>query len=296
MTRTGQDAIDYGRGRVGNGPPPPAGMEASGYCLKFVRECYAVPSYYASAVDAWNASATQHPGDRNPPPGVPLFWRTPSQYDHVALGGANPGEVLTTYNDDVRRYTAESWDTVIDMMDRDFDGTYLGWTEDVNTVTVWAPPVPEPPPPPIEVPEDDTMELVRIIEDGRIMALGTYQWTQVPTIDDYNAQAQVWGAYTEVGIGDAQRLNDQVNRNITDLAHSLTANGVGAGTSAATFGTRQLATLALLVAVAVLVGLVVFLRGDTTATAAYAGGGTLLGGLLVLVLAHVVRADRGPTR
>jgi len=130
------------------------------------------------------------------------------------------------------------------------------------------------------------MQLVRIVDDGRIMALGTYQWAQVPTMDDYHALAQVWGAYVDVNIGNAQRLNDQVNRNIMDLAHSMKAQGVGTATQDA--GAYRVAVLALILALAVLVGLVVALRNDE-GSGVWAGSGILLGGLLVWALAEVTR-------
>lgn len=130
MTRTGQAAIDYARGRVGTTMP-----EGSGYCLKFVRDCFAVPSYYASAIDAWNGARWPHPGDRNPPPAVPLFFRTPSQYDHVVFG-CSAHEIVTTFNDQIRSYVGPD---AIDQVCRDFDGTYLGWSEDLNTVRVHEP-------------------------------------------------------------------------------------------------------------------------------------------------------------
>lgn len=137
MTRTGQAAIDYARGRVG-----PNAMPASGYCLQFVRECFAVGSYYGSAIAAWNNAERKHPGDRNPPPAVPLYFATPSQYDHVVFKG-DTGEIITTFNADVRRYTASSTSAVIDAICRDFSGTYQGWAEDINRVTVWTPTPPE---------------------------------------------------------------------------------------------------------------------------------------------------------
>jgi len=139
MTRTGADAVHYARGRVG-----PNAMPASGYCLQFVRECFAVGSYYGSAIDAWNGAQRKHPGDRNPPMAVPLYFKTPSKYDHVVFGGdPGGGEIITTFNADVRRYTGPD---AIAQIERDFDGTYLGWAEDINRVTVWSPPAP---------PEDD---------------------------------------------------------------------------------------------------------------------------------------------
>lgn len=166
MTRTGQAAIDYARSRVG-----PNAMPASGYCLQFVRQCFDVPSYYASAIDAWNGSPTKHPGDRNPPPAVPLFFTSPSVYDHVVFGGAS-GEIITTFNADVRRYTASSTSAAIDMIVRDFGpGQYLGWTEDINRVRVLDV-VPPPGPDPITEDDDDMPIIVFNGNKGNALLAG----------------------------------------------------------------------------------------------------------------------------
>ena len=216
MTRTGQDAIDYARSRIGYGPPPPSGMEASGYCLAFVRECFAVGSYYASAIDAWNGAAVRHEGDRNPPPAVPVFFRSPSVYDHVAFN-VSGSEVISTFNDDVFAFNGLAG------IEASFDASYLGWTEDLNGVTVYTPagPGPGPTPPPVPEEGDDRMEIIRIVDDGRIMVVGTYQFAQVPDMERYGALAQIWGTYKDVGVQDAQRMHDQVNQNLSDLYASL---------------------------------------------------------------------------
>lgn len=124
MTRTGQAAIDYARSRVGGTMP------ASGYCLQFVRQCFDVASYYPSAIDAWNNAKVRHPGDRNPPPAVPLYFATPSVYDHVVFG-VSTSEVISTFNADIRSFSG------IADIERQFSGTYLGWAEDINTVTIY---------------------------------------------------------------------------------------------------------------------------------------------------------------
>lgn len=181
MVRTGQAAIDYARSRVGKNAMP-----ASGYCLQFVRECFAVAAYYGSALDAWNGSGTKHPGDRNPPAAVPLFFQTPSVYDHVVFGGAT-GEIITTFNADVKRYTASSGSAVISAIERDFSGSYLGWTEDINRVRVLDV---VPPPGPNPIPEDDDMTIHfwngnkgdAILAGGRLVPIAS-----VDTVNSLNA-------------------------------------------------------------------------------------------------------------
>jgi len=126
--RTGQAAIDYANSRVGGYMP------AAGYCLAFTRENYAAPAVYASAADQWNG-AVQVPGDRNPPPGVPVYFRTPSIYDHVAFH-CGDGRIVSTFNDEIRAYTS------IGHVENVFDGTYQGWSHDICERLVHVPTAP----------------------------------------------------------------------------------------------------------------------------------------------------------
>jgi hypothetical protein len=123
MTRTGQAAVDYAEDRVGGQ------MAAAGYCLQFTRECFAVAAYYASAIDAWNGSKYPHPDDRHPPLAVPVFFHSPNIYRHVAFH-CGDGRVISTWNADIRAYSS------ISAMEQAF-GPYLGWSEDLNGVTVY---------------------------------------------------------------------------------------------------------------------------------------------------------------
>jgi len=108
MTRTGEEAINYARSRIGANS-----MSESGMCLKFTRECFAVPSYYASAVDAGYGCNAKHGGDWNPPPATPVWFRSPSVYDHVAfyvsehevisrLLAGSPGTMMTPFSPPLR--------------------------------------------------------------------------------------------------------------------------------------------------------------------------------------------------
>jgi hypothetical protein len=203
VTRTGQPAIDYSRGRVGNGPPPPHGMEASGYCLAFTRECFDVGSYYASAIDAWNGAPDKHPGDRNPPPAVPLFFLSPSPYDHVVFGGST-GEIVTTFNDDVRRYTAGSGPEVIAQIERDFEASYLGWTESINGVRVYAP---APPPPEDDMTPEESAALSRM--DQNVAALERL-WGDKSDQAHKASQTYDWSEQTVIGVGNIDEKLDAV--------------------------------------------------------------------------------------
>lgn len=130
--RIGEDAASHARSRVGSYMPD------EGLCLQFTRENYPAAPLYYSAVDAWHATI-QHPtggpdGD-TPPVGVPVWYRSSSPYRHVAIhvGG---GEVVTTFNDEIRLYP-----TVASLTGT--FGPYAGWGELLNDVRVWSPDVPE---------------------------------------------------------------------------------------------------------------------------------------------------------
>lgn len=233
MTRTGQAAIDYARSRVG-----PNAMPASGYCLQFVRECFAIPAVYASAIDAWNGSKTKHPGDRNPPRAVPLFFTTPSVYDHIVFLG-DPGEIITTFNADVRRYTSSTTSGAIDAIIRDFGpGSYLGWTEDLNGYRVLVDSGFAPTPP---TGTDDDMPLV-IQSPGR--GLGVIIGSRVVSLNNTSSADSIQAA---TGSGRAQITDadfDQLRYSGTaPLLIREPSRGYGLVTGAQAIGLGDMATV-----------------------------------------------------
>lgn len=59
-----------------------------GRCESFVRQALDFASVYPSANEAWYAAGDKHPGDFDPPAGVPVFWALTGKnatYGHVAL-------------------------------------------------------------------------------------------------------------------------------------------------------------------------------------------------------------------
>jgi hypothetical protein len=102
-----------------------------GYCLRYVRTWLEIGSHYASAIDAWNGAAYRHPGDRNPPPGVPLFYAG-GQYGHIVLGLHQAPNMRTTDAPSSGKVTTQE----IAWCEQAWGYDYLGWTEDLNTVTI----------------------------------------------------------------------------------------------------------------------------------------------------------------
>jgi hypothetical protein len=124
MVRTGRKAQDFALGRVG-GRMPQAGL-----CLQFTRSVFGVGPRFASAVSAWDHAAHRHTG--RPPQGavVPVFFRTPSKYRHVAVVLGN-GKVVSTNGAKISLWSS------VDQVATLFKGPYLGWAEDLNGVRVY---------------------------------------------------------------------------------------------------------------------------------------------------------------
>jgi len=123
MVRTGPAAQAYALGRVG-GRMPHAGL-----CLQLTRTVFGVAPRYASAVAAWEHAVRRH--TTAPPPGavVPVFFRTPSPYRHVAVALGN-GKVVSTNGAAISLWSS------VEHVAEVVGGTYLGWTEDLNGTRV----------------------------------------------------------------------------------------------------------------------------------------------------------------
>lgn len=69
--------------RLMNGKPAPGG---SGHCQEFVRECYGLPAWAASAKIAWEKTPAKYRNTNTPPPaGAMVYYPT--------LGGGTVGHV-----------------------------------------------------------------------------------------------------------------------------------------------------------------------------------------------------------
>lgn len=134
MTRSAKEAIAWGRGQIGG----PAVWYRK--CLVFVRSCFGVDMRYPSAGEAWDAAQHKHRTSRaaDIPAGVPVFWETSGEADHVALSTGN-GRCLSN---DFKR-SGHIDEVGIDEISRGWNAVLLGWTEDLNGVRVYSPPPPE---------------------------------------------------------------------------------------------------------------------------------------------------------
>ena len=122
-----------------------------GYCLHYVWQAYKTHGARTdrsapTALVGWERSDGKHPGDRNPPAGVPVWWGR--RYD-----GNTDGDVVISLGGG--RVVATDWPswgvvgiTTIDEREAQIGREYLGWTEAIFDVPVYAPPAPHPTPAP----------------------------------------------------------------------------------------------------------------------------------------------------
>ena len=103
-----------------------------GMCLKFVRVCFGIGSKYGSAKTAWANAKVKHYTSSltGIPTGAPIFFSHPkSKYGHVTVYLGN-GYMRTTNSATGRIHT----DPVSKWLGWGY--TLLGWTEDLNGVTI----------------------------------------------------------------------------------------------------------------------------------------------------------------
>jgi hypothetical protein len=97
-------------------------------CLQQVREWWGVPSKYPSAISAWRNARYKYSGV--PPKGAPVFY-SGGQYGHVAFSLGN-GYVRSTD----AAGTGRVGTVPLNWFKANWGYTYLGWTRDLNGVTL----------------------------------------------------------------------------------------------------------------------------------------------------------------
>lgn len=154
MVRSREEAIKAALKQTRNVP---------GTCQKTTRLWYDAPSAGdrdgdgdADAVDGWNSepASARHPGDRNPPVGVPLAWKGGSKgYGHRAM--TVPGGIRSTdmsgnrYKSGITStVTAKTMSEAISIIERSMGVQYLGWSETISGNRVYTKPTPPPAPKP----------------------------------------------------------------------------------------------------------------------------------------------------
>lgn len=128
--RTGKAAMDWARSQTRKIP--------SGMCQQFTRMAFNVGPGFPTASSAWSGSNKRHQTDdpSKVPPAVPVYFLGGSQgYGHAAVSLGN-GLVRST--DWPRRYSVGT--ARISDIERSWGQRFVGWTEDINGVTVYKEP------------------------------------------------------------------------------------------------------------------------------------------------------------
>jgi hypothetical protein len=106
-------------------------------CLWHVQDWYGAPHVFPDAAAQWNSSRHKHPGDRNPPPGVPVLYLG-GRHGHIAL---STGHGIRSTDAPVNGRVAE---VDLDWPYRRWGHRYVGWIGDLGGVPIAVPPAPHP--------------------------------------------------------------------------------------------------------------------------------------------------------
>jgi len=149
-----------------------------GYCQLTVRQWFDAPSAgdfdgdgAADAEDGWKIEPKEykHPGDRNPPRGVPVsFLGGRNDNSHRALSLGNGAFRSTDFNTETQRYQAGVVGTAysLEALERAMGVTYVGWSETMDGVYIPIPVGPETRGPRVDSAMDKLKEARDIAKDG----------------------------------------------------------------------------------------------------------------------------------
>lgn len=100
-----------------------------GMCLWTVQEWFQAPHEFPSAIAQWEGARLKHPGDRNPPVGVPVFY-----------SGGRSGHIAISTGHGIRSTDATHPGQVsevdIDWPQREWGHVYVGWAADLGGVAI----------------------------------------------------------------------------------------------------------------------------------------------------------------
>jgi hypothetical protein len=111
----------------------------AGMCLRFAQSVYDAPVKHASAWDAWNATTLKHLDRDLPPVSVPVWFSHYGTYGGVY---ANWGHVVAYFPDRAQFLSSpgngygHAWLNSIEEVERMFNSTYVGWSEDLNGLQI----------------------------------------------------------------------------------------------------------------------------------------------------------------
>lgn len=144
VSPVGLGAVKKAANQSANGPT--YGIDQ---CMLRTRECFGAPAIgdfdhngRASAYDGWEFAKKKHPTSSfvGIPAGVPVWWKGGSHGDgHVAISAGN-GKIWST--DILRTGRYDHVDGLL--IQQKWGLTFLGWSEDINGVTVYTADEPKP--------------------------------------------------------------------------------------------------------------------------------------------------------
>ena len=143
-TRTGTKAIAWAKAQTTQ-----PSRSWHNLCLMFVRSCYGVAAREPNAKRAWETARKQHKTTDadSIPAGAPVFWKTRTANWHIALSVGDG----YCYSSDVGG-RGKIGKIGIGALSRAWGATLLGWSEDLNGVTVYTKPAkPKVPPYPVGI-------------------------------------------------------------------------------------------------------------------------------------------------
>ena len=138
--KTANAAIAYAKGQSSK-----PSKNWNNLCLQFVRTCFGVAAKHPNAKKAWEATTKKHKTTNasSIPAGVPVWFKTSTVNWHVAISTGNGN----CYSTDVGGRGKVGLITINGLC-KAWGITLLGWSEDINGVTVYKAPASKPKPKP----------------------------------------------------------------------------------------------------------------------------------------------------
>ena len=141
-----------------------------GTCQLWTRTQYLAPSAGdqdrdgdADAVDGWQSepASARHPGDRNPPRGVPVAFSGGSRgYGHRAIS-LGEGKIRSTDMTATGYKAGTVGTTTIAQIERSMGVSYLGWSETITGLAIVDDITPKPKPKPKPIPAARRAKVIR---------------------------------------------------------------------------------------------------------------------------------------
>lgn len=125
-------------------------QDSAGFCLRFTQTVWGAPVRHATAWDAWEATEVKHSPAENIPGEVGVLawfdhWGTYGgqygQYGHVVSWIPGKGYLSSPTNG-----YGQKWLGSIEEVERAYNCTYVGWSEDINGLRVAVVNTPQPKP------------------------------------------------------------------------------------------------------------------------------------------------------